>query len=95
MKPHTKEYRDIHPSNMSVKTTHAEASGAFGAVYRLVHKTAGYECAGSCARYTDAAWGAIATSAMDGTMFGQWYKTEAEARTHFDRVTTPIVEQHV
>lgn len=91
--PHTKEYRDLTDADKSIKTIHATAMGAFKARYNLIHKTAGYEPAGSCARYTEEYWGAIGTSARDGTTFGQWYKTEAEAREHFERVTTPIIEQ--
>lgn len=87
-----KEYRDLTDTERSVRTVHARATGAFGREYTLVHKTAGYECAGSCARYTEELWGAIGRN-FDGTTTGQWYLTEAEARAHFDRVTTPITEQ--
>lgn len=86
-----KEYKDIKDDEFSKRTILASGMGSFNRNYDLVHKTAGYECAGSCARYTNESWGAIATN-RDGTTSGQWYKTETEAREHFERVTTPIVE---
>ena len=89
---YTIEYQDLTEENRSMRTVLAEGQGAFGRPYVLVHKTSGYECAGSCARYTDESWGAIGTD-FNGTMFGQWYKIEQDARAHFDRVTTPTVEQ--
>lgn len=76
----------------SIQTVHATAAG-FRATWTLVHKTAGYEVAGSGTRHTNEGWGAIATSKQTGATYGQWYKTESEAREHFERVTTPIVEQ--
>lgn len=86
----TMEYRDLTAANRSIRTIISGAPG-FRAHWQLIHKTAGYECAGSCARLTSESWGAIAQS-EDGTTYGQWYKTESEAREHFERVTTPIVE---
>jgi hypothetical protein len=86
------EYRDLTDKNRSIRTVLAEGMGAFGRQCKLIHKTEGYEPAGSCCRHTKEAWGAISTN-FDGTTYGQWYKTEPEARAHFERVTTPIVEQ--
>lgn len=85
-----KEYSQLTAADRSIRTIIAGAPGS-RAHWQLIHKTAGYECAGSCARYTGEAWGAIAKS-NSGTTYGQWYKTEAEAREHFDRVSTPIIE---
>lgn len=92
MQPSTKEYRDLTDADRAVRTVLATGIGAFNRPYRLIHTTAGYGLAGSCARHTGEAWGVIATN-RDGTTSGQWYKTEAEARAHFERVTTPITEQ--
>lgn len=73
------------------RTILGTAIGAFNRPYALIHKTAGYECAGSGTRYRDEAWGAIATN-RDGSTSGQWYRTEKEDREHFERMTTPIIE---
>lgn len=86
-----KEYGTVAPADWSVRTVLASAPGAFGSLYELTHKTEGYEPAGSCARYTKELYGCLFTGRH--TNGGQWYKTQSEARAHFERVTTPIVEQ--
>ena len=88
-KPYTAEYVTLTSDDMSGRTVLKTATGAFGTRYTLVHATAGYECAGSAARYTDEQWGCLGAGRMGN--FGQWYKTENEAAKHFDRVTTPII----
>jgi hypothetical protein len=51
--------------------------------YELVHKTAGYEPAGSCARLTKEAWGVLYQ--INGVQHGCWYVSEQEARAEFDK----------
>ena len=75
----------------SVRTTLATAMGAFNRPYALVHKTSGEELAGGGTREIGEAWGAVGTN-KDDTTSGQWYKSESEARQHFNRVTCPIIE---
>jgi hypothetical protein len=53
---------------------------------RLLKSTAGYEMAGSCARWTDGYY-AVRWNRVDGSIHGGRYKTLAEAVAHFDRVT--------
>lgn len=89
------EYRNLKPEDMAVRTELAKAPGAFKSTYRVIYQTIGYERAGSCARYCAVeTWGCTGEG-RNGTTFGQWYKTEAEARAHFERVTTPICEATV
>ena len=81
------EYSDPRVSaNRSVRSVLASApsrnpSGIYGPV-RLVHKSAGWECAGSMARLTSEAWGAV-FDYTNGSSGGQWFLTEAEARARF------------
>ena len=53
------EYGTFPESELSKRTVLATGTGAFGRVFELVHKSEGYECAGSCARLTGEAWGSI------------------------------------
>jgi hypothetical protein len=76
---------------LAQQTVLATAPGAFGSTWRLIHRMPGQWLAGSCTIPVDEAWGSIVTL-RSGTFSGQWYKTEAEARTHFERHTTPITE---
>lgn len=74
-----KEYGDLAPGEMAVRST--IATGGPNGKYRLVHSTAGYECAGSCARSTAEKWGVLTGHA--GCPRGQWFKTLAEAEVLF------------
>jgi hypothetical protein len=81
------EYRDITPETRSNLTELDSAASARlqGRTVQLVHATAGWEPAGSMARWTDgfyAVW-----FEMNGARNGQRYRTEPEARTHFARLT--------
>lgn len=84
--PATKEYGELTSADHSIRTTLASGIGKYGSKWSLVHRTAGYECAGSCARYTKECW-SVDYERRDGITGGQSYKTEAEARAHFERVT--------
>ena len=88
-KPFTKEYGTFPESELSKRTILDTGAGAFGRLFELVHKTAGYECAGSCARLTSEAWGSISYD-RSGTTHGQWFKTLDEAKARFEQFTTPI-----
>ena len=76
-----KEYGDLEPGAMATRTTLA-TSGR----YRLTHSTAGFECAGSCARSTNEKWGVL--SMIDGCEHGRWFRTLDEAKTLFTKWTT-------
>lgn len=82
-KPRLAEYGALRKEDFGTKTTLAERQGRHGTL-RVVHRAAGYQCAGSMARLDGEAWGAIFTCRHDGTTHGQWFKTEAEARARFD-----------
>ncbi|MDE2020167.1 MAG: hypothetical protein KGJ13_07530 [Patescibacteria group bacterium] len=86
------EYGTVADENMSRRTVLKTGKGAFDRPFELLHKTEGYEPAGSCLRYTKEAYGAISYN-RDGTRGGQWFLTLAEAETAFNRWTTPVVEQ--
>ena len=75
-----KEYGDVAPGGMAVRST-LSTSGK----YWLIHSTAGFECAGSCARSTDEKWGVL--SYVDGCEHGRWFRTLAEAKTLFAKGT--------
>jgi hypothetical protein len=88
-----KEYRDVLESDLAVRTVLAEAPpnrellhGAVGNV-KLIHSTAGFELAGSCARSCNAHY---AVRWFDGSAYyGQRYREddEASARAHFARIS--------
>jgi hypothetical protein len=81
-----KEYRDIKPGEMSTVTVLAERSitNDYGRakVWTLKHHTAGYECAGSCARLTDEKWSV--TTMEDGSRYGNSFTSESEACIVFE-----------
>jgi hypothetical protein len=53
-------------------------------LFTLVHATAGYEPAGSMARWTNESWGAC-YQLKDGTQGGQWFSTLQAASLKFKR----------
>lgn len=53
--------------------------------YTFSHRSAGYEPAGSMARWTDERWSVLFMS--DGATHGRSFSTEQAAREHFERVT--------
>jgi hypothetical protein len=50
--------------------------------YTLKHHTAGYEPAGSCARYTDEVWSI--TFELDGSTHGRRFRDQWDAHKLFD-----------
>lgn len=68
---------------MSVRTILHTATSHTGVAISLVHRTAGWECAGSGTRNVSEAWGSH-YEMRDGTRGRIWFKSEAEARAHFD-----------
>lgn len=52
-------------------------------VIKLVHRSAGWQCAGSAATLVNEAWGAL-YEAKSGSRGGQWFKTFDEAKARFD-----------
>ena len=80
------EYGNVTDENRSRRTILEDCVGSDGRRYALVHRTPGYECAGSMARWTNESW-AVETW-IDGTRHGQRFKNESEARALFDRWST-------
>lgn len=90
-KTYTAENGVIPEKRMSQRTVLTIGKGAFGRTYELVHKTVGYEVAGSGLRITGEAWGSLSYD-RNGTTHGKWFKTLAEAQENFLRLTTAIIE---
>lgn len=84
-KPLIKEYGQYSDDERSVRTVlDSFLSKRFNKpLYELVHKTAGYEPAGSCARLTKEMWGVLYD--FQGSNHGCWFNNEAEARAEFNR----------
>jgi hypothetical protein len=80
----TAEYGTYPDAMRSRKTILERRAAAYGRTYVLSHSTAGYEPAGSCARWTNEKWAAGHTDS-NGTFYGQSFKTEHEARAYFER----------
>jgi hypothetical protein len=81
------EYRELNqkPELRGQETVLDEGVGERNTLYKLTHKTAGYYCAGSCARFDNEAYGVIFEA--HGSRHGRWFKTEAEARELFGKWT--------
>ena len=80
------EYGDLKDAPRSVESILTRKSSARGIKYRLVHRTAGWECAGSMARLREReGWGVLFT--LDGDRHGRWFHTEQEARDMLDKWT--------
>jgi hypothetical protein len=76
------EYSEVHEGNRA-RTVVLAREDVYGREYRLVQSTAGYECAGSCARWTDGYTAVLFDS--DGAVHGRRFKSEADARALFSR----------
>ncbi len=76
------EYSEVTDQNRSIPTMLKQVEYQ-GRTYSLIHRTSGYEPAGSMARWTNEIWSV--TALYDGTPHGRRFKTEAEARDLFDR----------
>lgn len=88
--PFIKEYRDLKPEDESEVKILAKGIAAFNREYTLKHHTAGYEPAGSCARYAEEKFSV--TYPFDNAIHGKAFKTEIEAKEYFDKHTQPIIE---
>lgn len=77
-----------YPHELSTRITvldHSYMQMVRATVY-LIHSTGGYEPAGSVARSVGEYW-AVRWQRADGSIHGARYKTEREARAHFDRLS--------
>lgn len=83
-----REYRDIKQGEMSVRTILAEreVTGDNGrkSVWVLKHHSAGWECAGSCARDTAEKWSVTSFDRGANHTHGNSFLNEASARRVFD-----------
>lgn len=84
----TKEYGQIKPEELSVVTvldTRTVHSNGRNGEWKLKHHTAGFEPAGSVARYTEEKWSVTSFDAGLNSTFGNsGFRSEAEARKVFD-----------
>jgi len=80
------EYRDIRGEALSQRSILAQAhSSKVRGTVKLVAATAGWEPAGSMARWTD---GYYAVHYMvDGAVNGRRYRELMDAQAHYDRLT--------
>ncbi len=81
-----KEYRDLTDADRSVvtvlSTRNVVNDYSQTREWILRHHTAGFECAGSCARSTPEKWSV--TSVSNGSTFGNSFLNESDARTVFN-----------
>ena len=77
---HIVEYSEVNDGNRSRVTVLEKHVGARHEI-KLLHRTAGYECAGSCARWTDEGFSVMVYGSLAPT--GQRFRTEADARVKF------------
>ena len=86
--PTIAEYHDIKNAPKSVVTILASNPNPvnLGRVYNLKHHTAGYECAGAMARWTEEHWSV--TFYSDSAINGRAFKSEEQARELFTVWTT-------
>lgn len=82
------EYSQVNDTNRSEVTLLKTGVSSLGNLYRLEHYTAGYEPAGSRARWTNEGWAVRFNSG--GSVHGRRFKTEKEAIDRFNEVTTGI-----
>lgn len=68
---------------IAARTILETSTSKTGAAIKLVHRTAGWECAGAGTRNVGEAWGSL-YEMRDGTRGGQWFSDEAAARAHFN-----------
>lgn len=81
------EYRDIHDEPKSKSTVLiSKFSEQIRKDVSLIHRSEGWEPAGAMARWTDEHW--AVNYMIDNAIHGQRYRTEIEAKQHFDRLTT-------
>jgi hypothetical protein len=72
-------------TTLSRETILAETATPIGPLL-LIHRTAGTIIAGSGWIERPEAWAAITLCRTDGCRYGQWFKTEPEARTRYETV---------
>ncbi len=86
-----KECGQVRESEKSARTLLAEKAATgershfFQSPVRLVHKTAGYEIAGSAMRLTTDSYGVL--YAMHNAGQGRWFKNLEEAQSYFNQIT--------
>ena len=82
------EYGTFPAEDIAARTLIEERTtdkGAFSRTYRLWQVGAGWETAGSVARWTDGYWAVLFD--MDGASHGRRFRDEQEARCLFDAWT--------
>lgn len=84
--PATVEYGSpLYAANRSQATVLREGISKLGHPVKLVRRTAGYEPAGSCARYIKASISVDID--VNGTRHGKRYAAYIDARNEFSRIT--------
>jgi hypothetical protein len=89
--PRIAEYKEVRVNNWPCVSYTALAEyhdprPSVRAMVQLKARTAGYAIAGSMMRWDSDAFGVIWEDSRQGTTHGQWFKTENEARAHFDKM---------
>lgn len=84
--PPIREYGSLEPHELSRRTVLRQERG-----WTLTHHTAGYEPAGSAARYTGERWSVLSLDVRSNTRYGRSFTTIEKAQAYFDeRTSTPI-----
>lgn len=78
------EYRNLGDAPMSKETT-LDTATVNGLEYRLVHRSEGYRCAGSCARWDNESYGVLFR--CDNAEHGRLFKGLGEADMLFKQIT--------
>ncbi len=86
-----REYGTYTETEASKRTVLKQSKPHFNRVQKLVHKTEGFEPAGSCARFTKEAYGVLCD--FQGATYGQWFKSLPEAEAYFEKHTKEYVNQ--
>lgn len=86
------EYGDVEIKDFSVRTV-LESKAVGTRVYSLVHKTKGWEPAGSCARMVREAWGVLFD--FENASHGQWFLDATQAKILFSKWTEKALEARV
>ena len=89
---HSETERETFAGELAARVLLDTGTGAFGAVRELWHVERGWHVAGSGVRFQARDSWLSTARGPGGTKWGQHFATEEEAREHFNRYTTPVVE---
>lgn len=84
MRAEIAEYKDVEIKDFSVRTV-LSSKTIGNRTYNLVHRTKGWECAGSCVRMACEAYGVLFE--FENATHGQWFLDIDEAQDTFSKWT--------